>query len=205
VAALYRSQTSENGTRGNEMSAVHLTIIYIVFGLFLIAMDYYINLFASKDQFTKDELKSIMPHLKSMIKIIENKYSFGPFLLFYIVATCLGIGSPLLSAHWFTNSSILLVVIFFTFAFLKDYFEKSMVTASDNYLDIFANIFSKHSEVLTLGFSIGTGCSLIYVWGNNREIGFIWFLINMVIITIITEFTMRNVLKEKVAAPPQNP
>lgn len=178
------------------MEALYIAIIYLVFLVFIVAMDYYINLFASKDHFTKDELKSIIPHLGDSLGILQRKYSSVLFLLFFAVSTFFGVLLPLVSSHWFLNSAILFVIFFFAFAFIKDHIDKIMVTTSENLRDAVANVFSRHCEVFTLGFGIGTGASLIYVWGNNREMSFLWFLANMVITTIMIEFTLRTILKE---------
>jgi len=108
---------------------------------------------------------------------------------------------PLISTHWFLNSAILFVIVFFVFSFIKDHIDRIMVTASESFRDVVANVFSRHCEIFTLGFGVGTGASLIYVWGNNREMSFLWFLANMVIATIMIEFTLRTILKDTSTAP----
>ncbi|HNR87872.1 MAG TPA: hypothetical protein PKM65_05990 [Spirochaetota bacterium] len=183
------------------MEALYIGIIYIVFLGFVVTMDFYINLFTNKDQFSKEELTGIFPHLTATLGLIQAKYSTPIFLLFFALATFFGVLLPLISTHWFLNSAILFVIVFFVFSFIKDHIDRIMVTASESFRDVVANVFSRHCEIFTLGFGVGTGASLIYVWGNNREMSFLWFLANMVIATIMIEFTLRTILKDTSTAP----
>jgi hypothetical protein len=178
------------------MDIIIVVIIYLVYLFLLIFINYYVNLFSSKGEYTQDELKSVFPFFKDSWDVIQSKYSLSYFFLFLILSSVIGIIIPLLTINWFFNSSILFIVVFFTFPYIKNYFEDRMVTESDDYRDNYANIFAKHSEIVTIGFGIGLGSSLIYMWRNNIEINSIWFLINIIILTILLEITIKNALSK---------
>ena len=179
------------------MTAISIVIIYLVFSSLLIIVNYYIHLFTTQDQYTRDELKNIFPYFNEISQTLQSKYSIFYLLLLSIVPSLIGIALPLLFNNWLINSSILFIIIFSTFPYLKSNFEKTKVTASDDYRDNFANIFAKHTEIITLSFGAGFGSSLIFVWGYTKEFSFIWFLINIVIIAVLMEITLTNTLKNE--------
>ena len=54
---------------------IELLIIYLVYLLLLILGSYYVNLYISKDQFTKEELKDILPYISQLWSKIINNHS----------------------------------------------------------------------------------------------------------------------------------
>lgn len=178
------------------MDIIVVVLIYFVYLFLLIFINYYLNLFTSKGEYTQDELKNVFPYFKDSWDTIRSKYALSSFFLFLIFSSIVGIVIPLLTINWFFNSSILFIVVFFTFPYIKSYFEDRMVTESEDYRDNFANIFAKHSEIITIGFGIGLGSSMTYVWRNNIEVNSIWFLINFIVLSVLLEITIKNTLSK---------
>lgn len=178
------------------MNIFVLILLYVVYVFFLVVVSYYVNLFTSKQEYTQEELKNVFPYFSHTWDVISSKYSTLSFFVILVLSSVLGILLPFISKNWFLNSSILFIVVFFTIPYLRNYFEDRMVTESDNYLDNYVNIFVKHSDLITLGFGIGLGSALTYVWRNNVEISTIWFLINIIIVTVLLEISLKTVFSK---------
>ena len=178
------------------MNKVYLLIIYGIFLSVLIVMNYYINLWKSKNEYTKDEIKDVFPHFLSFLKIIGSQYSPVPFLVLLLLSSLLGFLIPYIP-HWFFYSSIILIVMFLVFPIITNSIEQSKVMAAGDMKDIAANIFAKHSDIIIIGFGTGLGSSLIFRWGSLKEISFLWFLVNIIIISIIIELTLIKSFNKK--------
>lgn len=172
-----------------------IIIIYIIYSLVIILSCYYIDLFLSKEQYSKDELKNILPYLKKIHENIIFNHSSFTLSIVLICSSFLGIIIPLISSSWIINSSILYAIIFLTLPFLKKHFEKSQVSSSEDYADMIVNVFLRYDNVIILGFGSGTGASLIYNWGSMKNISFLWFFINIIIVSAISGYTLKKSTK----------
>ena len=103
---------------------IELIIIYLVYLLLLVLGSYYVNLYISKDQFTKDELKDVLPYLAKLWGKIINNHSISVLIAVFIISAIIGMALPLLTDHWFLNSSIIFLVMFFSFPVAKKNFNK---------------------------------------------------------------------------------
>ena len=178
------------------MNAFVLILLYVVYVFLLVVVSYYVTLFTTKEEYTQEELKNVFPFFSYTWEVVSSKYSLLSFFVILVISSVLGMIVPFISKNWFLNSSILFIVIFFTVPYLRNYFEDGMVTESDNSLDTYANIFVKHSDLIVLGFGIGLGSALTYVWRNNVEISTIWFLINIIIVTVLLEISLKTVFSK---------
>jgi hypothetical protein len=108
------------------------------------------------------------------------------------VSSFISVLITMLSEHWFLNSAILYVILFFIFPFAKKNFSKVMVTTGGSYSDTIINIFLKYYNFILIGFGTGTGTGLMYNWGVYRAVPFLWFLINFIVISILTGMEINN-------------
>jgi hypothetical protein len=171
---------------------IELLIMYVVYLLLLILGSYYVHLYISKDQFTKDELKDVMPYLTQLLSKIVNNYSTSILVATLLVSSVIGMALPLLSDHWFLNSSIVFLVMFFTFPVAKKNFDKTQVTTGGTASDTIINIFTRYYNVILIGFGNGSATGLMYSWGVNKSVHFLWFLINLIALSVMTGVVIKN-------------
>ena len=171
---------------------IEILLLYVAYFAVLILASYYINLCISKDQFTKEELKDVLPYINRFRVTITAKYT--PFMLLVILAvsSIFGLIIPFLSDNWLLNSSIIFIVIYFTFPLAKKNFDNAKVTTGGNFSDTAINIFAGYYNVIIIGFGVGTATAIMYNWGSNKAIHFLWFLINFIIISIFTGIAIKN-------------
>jgi hypothetical protein len=149
----------------------------------------------SKEQYTREELKGVIYFFPVFLGKISEKYSFVMFFATMIAASLIGMLPPAVTFHWFANSAILFGIVFAGLPVLKKNFEASRVTESESYADTAANFVLKYNESLIFGFGIGAGSMLISNWGSSREISFLWFLLNLVIITVLLTMTLKKIFE----------
>ncbi len=179
------------------MVIIEIILIFIIYLSVLIGGFYYVDLIMTRDQFTRSDLKNITPYLKKLWDLIQDRYAITVFATIFAGSAIIGIAIPLLSYHWFLNSAILFAIIYIVLPVIKNYFEQSRVTATENALDTSANIFIRYADVIIFGFGAGTATSCIYNWGASKEINFFWFLINFIVITVLLGLVLKNALKEE--------
>lgn len=172
---------------------IELLIIYLVYLLLLILGSYYVNLYISKDQFTKDELKNILPYLSQLWSKIINNHSTPILVATFIISATIGIALPLLSDHWFLNSSIIFLVMFFSFPVAKKNFDKTQITTGGSFSDTIINIFCRYYNVILIGFGNGTATGLMY---NFKTLHFLWFLINLIALSIMVGVAIKNYIEQ---------
>lgn len=178
------------------MIIIEFFLIYIVYLFLILAGYYYINLFISKEQYSKDELKNILPYFSQLWNKISSSYSILTLCIILLVLSIIGILIPMVSSHWIFNSSILFVVLFFVLPYLKKHYEKAQVAESDQYSDTVVNIFIKYTSIVLIGFGTGLGCALIYNWRSLININSLWFLLNIIVVSILLGITLNNLMKE---------
>ncbi len=174
---------------------LEFVLIYIIFILVVIVAYYYSSLIMSKEQYTRDELKGVVTFLPKFLGKISEKYSFVMFFITMILSSLIGMLPAAVSYHWFANSAILFGAVFAGLPVLKKNFEESRVTESVSYSDTAANFVLKYNESLIFGFGIGAGSMLISNWGSSREISFLWFILNLVIITVLLTMTTKKIFE----------
>jgi hypothetical protein len=170
-------------------------LIYVIFIFIVLVAYYYSSLIMSKEQYTRDELKGVIKFFPVFLGKISEKYSFIMFFATMIVSSLIGMFIPAVSYHWFANSAILFGAVFAGLPVLKKNFEASRVTESQSYSDTAQNFILKYNESLIFGFGIGAGSILISNWGSSKEISFIWFILNLVIIIVLLTMTIKKIFE----------
>lgn len=179
------------------MDAIYILIIYLVFLFFLFAVNYYANLISTKDQYTKEELLKVFPYLEESRKKLSDKYPFPKYLIILGAASLFGMLFPLLSSGMFFNSAILFIVLYLLTPIMTEHIESTKVNSSSEPMDEIANHFSAYAGIILLGFGAGTGTSLMYNWAQKKELGFLWFMFNLIIIVVLGVMTINKELKEE--------
>lgn len=179
------------------MSLLFLLLVYFVYVLFLFVIHYYTDLISSKDQYTKEELSNILPAVVENWKVLSAMYTPSGMLIGLAASSIIGLLIPFISSNWFVNSSILVIVLYLVIPFIKEQIDSSMVHSSDNIADSVVNFFSKNAVIILLGFGSGTGASLMYNWAQKKDIPFLWFLVNLVAVTVLMEILLKKELKER--------
>jgi hypothetical protein len=175
---------------------IEIILIYIVYLFVLIVGSYYVDLYLSKDQFTKEELKDVLPYLSKLWRKIAHSYSVSLVAAILTVSSLFGILFPMVSQNWFLNSSIIFLIMYFSFPVLKKNFDKTTVTVSGSYADTATNIFVKYHEIILIGFGAGTATGLIYNWGVFKAVHFLWFLVNLIALSILIGLAIKNIQHE---------
>jgi predicted ABC-type exoprotein transport system permease subunit len=172
-------------------------ILCILYLAFILVGVYYFNLITQKEQYTRDELKNVIPFFKESWKKVSSDYPASLFLSILVISAFFGVVIPMIFRHWVTNSSIFFVILFFILPLVKKYLEKSQVAESKSYSDNLSNLFIRYMDIIITGFGTGLGSALIYNWRDLPEIYSPFFLINIIIISLFLGHTVKNVLKEE--------
>lgn len=177
---------------------IDILIIYFLFSGFLFIVNYYVQLIKSKESYTRNEIINPLPIFNILVQNIADKYPFIQFIGTIAIFSLIGIIIPFGIDHWITRSAFLPVLFFIIFPFLVKYFEDRQVSEYANYSDLIQNLFIKFNEIVFYSYSCGTAATIIYKWGAERELSSIFFLSNIVVISILISIsTQKNINKGK--------
>lgn len=174
-----------------------LVLAYIVYLLIILAGIYYVDLYLTKEQYTRDDLKNSFSYVTGVFQRVSNAYSLPMFFLILFVSSLLGLLIPMFTKNWLINSALLVVIVFFVIPFIKGNLERSQVTTSEDIMDTIINIFVRYDAVIVVGFGTGYGTILMYNWATVKAVHFLWFLINIVIISVVIGVTIKDALRQQ--------
>lgn len=178
------------------MGLVYLISIYAFFVVFLFAVTYYVNLISSKDLYTKEEISNILPYLKECGQKIVDKYPLPGLTVAIVAASGLGAVIPFISANWFFNSAVFFGALFLVLPIVKERIDSMRVSTSEYYADDVANYLAKYAGIILLGFGAGAGAGLMYNWAHKKDLGFIWFVLNLALIVVLEVSVISREVKE---------
>lgn len=162
-------------------------LIYLLSMIFFL---YYYKLFKSKDSYSRDELKNSVPFIGQFFSIVFAEYSSSMVMLIFFISALIGLLPLLLISHWIINSALISCILHFAAPVLKNRYEETQVTVTDNYADSAISIFMRYSYIITVGISVGIASALIYNWAVFKLIHFLWFFINIAIVSAVTVMSM---------------
>lgn len=171
---------------------MQVLITFIIFSIFSFILTYYFNLFTSKTVYTRSELSNILPQLGNMINIIFNKYSIIYLSGFYIISGIIGIFLLSFFDNWIINSALLPVIFYYSAPRTAVYFEQTRVTISEDYRDIAEALYVKYYNIILAGFFSGYAAKLIDNCFVTGTITVFWFILNLIIIAVLTVLTFKN-------------
>ena len=173
-----------------------ILVIYVLFVLVVVLISYYADLIIKKEEYTRDDLKNIVPYFGMLWENAAQKYSLFNLISILFISSFISILLTLVSSSMILNSSILFLVVYFVLPVISGNLEKSRVTDGGSFYDLIANIVMKYHDLIIIGFGFGTGSALLYSWGGLRQIHFIWFLLNVVIVIVLTEIKLRQSIQQ---------
>jgi len=171
---------------------ISIFLVYVILLLLILIGTHYFNLILSKEEFTRADITNLSRFFNQLWSGIKNTYPLSVFIFMILASSIIGILIPSVIQHWFTNSSILFLCVYFIFPLLKKYYEQSQVTTSENYSDTAVNIFVRYNSVIIIGFGAGTGAVLLYHIRTMEHIHTLWLLINLIILIIFMGILIRN-------------
>ena len=166
--------------------------ILISYSIISFILTYYVHIFTTKDELSRQDLSDIFPQLGEMIKKITSNYPIIRLTGIVLLSAFIAIIILSIFSNWIINSAIIPIIIYFAGPKLAVYFEETRVTISNNYADILETIYSRYYRYIMAGFLAGFGTKLIDNWINIGTISFIWFLINFSINTLLLLFILRD-------------
>lgn len=175
---------------------IEIFLVYLVYLFLVLAGTYYVTMFNSKDVYTKEEIKNVFPYIFLCMTRINALYPITVFFAVMIVSSFIGVIIPLLVDHWIANSSLLFIILFFGLPVVRKILERSYTDDPDTITDALAGLVVKFMEVIILGFGAGQATALIYNWRSLPEIHSLFFLVNIVIISIFIGNIINILVKE---------
>jgi len=174
---------------------IEIIIILLIYITLMIVALYYYDLFQSKDMYSKDELKNILPYFKIIFDHISTEYSISMVILVFIIASIVGLLPLLLITHWIVNSALLGVILYLITPYIKSRFEETQVTVTESYADSAVALFIRYGYIIIVGFSAGMASAIIYNWAVFKLIHFLWLLPNLIALSAITVISMYRSIK----------
>jgi uncharacterized membrane protein YfcA len=161
------------------------------------ALNYYISLFLTKEQYTKEELKNIKPHFSITWTKINSQYNTFGVIICLFTSSLIGIYLPRILNYRFFNSIFPLVIIYFSFPYLTRHLQNKQVSESEDSSDIFAGLFIEYNQLIVLGFGLGLMSFFSINWlANPQMYSFLLFAANVIGSIILLQYTLNTVLKK---------
>lgn len=174
-----------------------ILLILIIYTAIAFTLTYYIDLFISKSEYTRQELSDILPQLGNMLKKISSNYPLLRLTGIFLISAFIAIIILSIFSNWVVNSAIIPVLVYIAGPKLAVYYEETRVTISNNYMDILETVYSRYYRYIMAGFLSGFGTKLIDNWINVGAISFYWFIINFFINTALLILIFRDDIFEK--------
>lgn len=176
---------------------LYLLIVFIVFVLFLLSVGYYVTLISSKDVYTREEIASVLPYITGSLGKLADRYSTGGFLIVFLASALFGIAFPFIANNLFFNSCAIFAILYLVLPIVRERFASARVEASEYYRDDVANFIARYAGLIIVGFGSGNGAALMYVWATTKELGFLWLLLNLVILCVLLELALLKEVGEE--------
>ncbi len=173
---------------------IELLLIYIVYLILVIVGTYYVTLFIKQENYSRDDFKKVSPWFSMVWSKLTIHSPLPIFFIVLIVSSLLGIMIPIVIKHWITSSTIIFAAIFLLLPLLKNNISKTMVSSSAEYSDNAMNMLVRYSDIIIFGFGLGTATMLLYNWGSQKLISFLWFLPNFIVISILLGIQLKKYL-----------
>ncbi len=178
------------------MGLLSIVLLCIFYTIIIVIMYEYYKLFNSKDEYTKQELKQVIFLIPDHWLPLLSKFRLYP--VYALLSLVFGILIPLLSTNWFFQSSVFCILLFIILPQIRRSYKPMEVTVSDSFYDAVAAAISHYYEIIIFFYSSGTLSSLTFTWITEKDLSFLWFLFNAIIIYSIMFFMLASMDKENV-------
>ena len=176
------------------MALMYLLMVYAVYLAVVLVVAYYSWFLYSKPEYTRQELTNIKPMMETLVKRLSVRYGTAYVFVILLIFSSIGMLFSHIP-HWLFQSALLTILMFLLFPLLQKRFQEQMVITSTEFSDTAANIFSKYCEIIFLGYGSGFGTGYMYYWNGNRDVFFLWFALNLVIVTVLLIAATRKIFK----------
>jgi len=174
-----------------------IVLTLIIYSVISFILTYYLHLFTSKNEFSRQELSDLFPQLGNMLKKITSNYPVLRLTGIILLSAFIAIIILSIFSSWIINSAIIPLIIYFAGPKLAVYFEETRVTITNNFADIMETIYSRYYRYIMAGFMAGFGTKLIDNWINIGAISFYWFILNFIINTALILLILRDDIFEQ--------
>lgn len=174
------------------MEFIAIIVLTLLLSMIILSLRYYLDLFESKDNYTKSELTDILPYIQAVSGNILKKYSIPVLSLTTIVTFIISFYIPRLSDNYFTNSVIIYTAFFFGLPAISKFLQnQSTETDSSIKLIIYNYLISNH-KLISFIFGLGTLTSFTFNRITYHNINFIYFIVNLTIAVILLEISLKS-------------
>ena len=177
------------------MTLIYVVSVYAVYLFIILVIAYHAGLLSAKTEYTRQELTDMAPLLNTVRGKLTMKYSPSFVIILMLISSLIGILFSDLP-HWFFQSALLTIVFFIVLPVLQKHFQDRMVIASSEVSDTAANIFAKYCEFIILGYGTGFGAGFMYYWNATHDMFFLWFAVNIVLVTALMVVTAKKIIAE---------
>lgn len=174
---------------------IEIIIIEIVYLLAMVGILYYYNLIKSKENYTKEELKSIIPFFRFFLDKLKSSFTIPMFIFIFVITSFIGVLILFLIDSWVVNSALIPLVLFFVLPYIKSHYEKTQVSISDSYSDTVVVLIIRYYPIVLLAFCSSVAAALLYNWAEYRVIHFLWMIPNFIIVSMLTVITMKKAIE----------
>lgn len=179
------------------MLYINLLISFLFYAFVVLALNYYISLFLTKDQFTKEELKNIKPFFTHIWTVMTTMYPASAFLAAFISSSIVGIIFPRIIIYWLFSSILPFALVYISFPYISKHFQETKVAESEGLKDKFANIFIKYQQIFVFGFGLGSLASFSVNWLSDPKMySFLLFAANIAGSIILLQYTLNSIAKK---------
>lgn len=178
------------------MLLFELLIIFFLFAIALLLINYYISLVRSKETYSRSEIINPLPIFNILKNQIADRYPVFQFTMTLAISAFAGIIVAQIN-YWFTNTAVIPAIMFFGFPLVKKFFDEQRVLEYSTYGDMLKNVFIRMNEIIFYAYSFGAAASIIHTWGALRGISFLYFIVNISVIAVLITITIQNNIKDK--------
>lgn len=173
------------------MRLIGILITYVVILVIVITVRFYLDLYNSKDTFTKDELTEIKPFFSSIWGITIEKYSIFSFFLILIATFIVGVLLTTAIDHWFFKSVIFFALFYYGLPLGVKFLNSAYDNESEGIKSRIIGFFVKYYKVVifSFGLSVTTGFTYSRIFYNS--INFIFFFVNFIAALILLEYSLK--------------
>ncbi len=175
------------------MTLIYVLSVYAVYLLIIFVIAYYARLISTKTEYTRQELTDISPLVQAVRGRMTMKYSASFVVILMLISSLMGILFSNIP-HWFFQSALLTLVLFIVLPQVQKRYQDRMVIDSGEVADTVANIFAKYCEFIILGYGTGFGAGFMYYWSTSREMFFLWFALNILVVTALMVIIAKKLL-----------
>lgn len=174
------------------MELLAMTILLLLYLISLLAIRYYIDLFKSKENYTKSELTDILPYVKAVSGNIFKKYNFIGFIGSAFIGSLPAYFLTKGINHWFTNSAIIFAILFAIIGFSAKYFENNENRESGSLLNSVLEFIFAHRKVILFFYGLISTTVFTFNRISSHSILFIFFIINIAVSIVLMEILLKS-------------